>query len=278
MKRAIVYILSILFLCFQSCYIQRYKEIKEQYATFSKELNKVRNKNTALKQARQLKMDSIALFNKKAESMRIATILGDSMVEAYTKQIREKLGQDIWSDSITKAAQTAAKTTYMSKEEKDVLYWLNLARMQPDLYAELYVDPYQQLYDNAQWKSDSDDVWGIDVYTTYINTCYLYMAQLEPLIALVPDLENYKSAECHAIESGKTGYVGHDRTNCTEHFSAECCDYGPSEGFEVIHDLILDTGVPSLGHRYACLGRYSSIGIAQKSHLTYRYNTVLDFD
>lgn len=278
MRKIIIYGLVSCVLALQGCYIQRYNQLKHQYEAFSKEVSKVRSKNTKLKSEKQSKLDSISMYVRKATSMKQETMRADSMIEVYTLKIRAQLGEDAWGDSVKTAARTAATITYMSKEEKDVLYWLNLARLQPDLYAELYIDPFQQLYDNTAWRNGSEEIWGADTYITYINTCYLYMAKLEARNALIPDERNYKSAECHAIESGKTGYVGHDRTNCKEFFSGECCDYGPTDGFEVIFDLLLDIGVPSLGHRHICLGNYQTIGISQKPHLTYRFNTVLDFD
>lgn len=278
MKQLVIIFSVVCLLSMESCYIQRYSQKKKQVEAFSKEVSKVRSKNAKLKQERQSKLDSIALFVHKSMVMQKETMRADSMIEVYTQQIRNQLGSDIWGDSVKRAANTAAKTPYMSEEEKDVLYWLNLARLQPDLYAELYVDPYLRLYNNTEWRMGSPSNYRLEAHITYVNSCYFYMTRLGARTALVPDEVNFKSAECHAIESGKTGYVGHGQTNCTQHFSAECCEYGSEKGFDVILNLIMDYEVPSLGHRKACLGKYRTVGISVQPHLTYGVNTVLDFD
>jgi len=278
MKQLVIILSVLCLLSMESCYIQRYSQKKKQVEAFSKEMSKVRSKNAKLKQERQSKLDSIALFVHKSMVMQKETMRADSMIEVYTQQIRNQLGSDIWGDSVKRAANTAATTAYMSEEEKDVLYWLNLARLHPDLYAELYISPHLCLYKYYKGRIGSPYDDHIKTHITYINTCYIFMAKHDARAALVPDEANYKSAECHAIESGKTGYVGHDRTNCTQNFSAECCEYGSSEGYSVIHNLLLDVDVPGLGHRRACLATYHNIGISVQPHLTYGVNTVLDFD
>jgi hypothetical protein len=278
MKNSIIYFSLICLLMMQSCYLRRYQDMKTQYEAFAKELSKARSKNAKLKAEKQSKVDSIALFNNKSAAMKREITRADSMIEVYTNQIRAQLGDDIWGDSVEQAANTGSATAWMSKEEKDVLYWLNLARLQPDLYAELYIEPYLELYENQDWQSDAPYPYSFEMSVVYINTCYLSMANMDAKQAMVPDKECHLSAECHAIESGKTGYIGHDRTNCTEHFSAECCEYGSYTGFDVILNLLLDTGVPSLGHRVTCLGHYQSIGISVQPHLSYGVNTVMDFD
>jgi hypothetical protein len=277
--RKIVFILMVLTLPFlQGCYIQRYFNIKKEYEAFHKDLGKVRGVNSRLLAQRQTKLDSIHLVESNSKALRIGMIRADSMTELYTIQILKALGKDPWGDSVKKAANTAANTEYMSGNEKQVIYWLNIARMQPDLFAEMNLKPYLQLYDDDEWICCGEGAWGMETHVTYVNTCYLKMAKMDSLKALMPDENNYKSAECHATQSGITGYVGHERTNCQEHFSGECCDYGNEDPLGVILDLLVDAGVPSLGHRRICLGGYSGIGVSQKPHKGYRVNVVLDFD
>jgi hypothetical protein len=263
---------------FSGCYIQRYNDLKAEYENFRKDMSKVRSKNSTLKTQKQSKLDSIQQLNHAIANNKKELTRSDSMVEAYTLQIREKLGQDPWGDSVKKAAASASSTKYNSDEEKNVIYWLNLARMQPDLFVELYLDPWMQLYSSSDWPVDVLTNYYMEQRAIYLNTAYLEMAKMKSLNTLKPDEKLFQSAECHAKESGKTGYVGHDRTNCKEYFSGECCDYGVEDGKSILLDLLVDEGVPSLGHRHICLGGYRYIGVSQQPHITYCVNTVLDFD
>jgi hypothetical protein len=271
----------LIFVCLpflHGCYLQRYYNAKKEYEAYRKDLSKVRNQNVKLKIQKQLKVDSIHLIGSNSLALRKGMVRSDSMSEVYTLAIRKALGNEPCGDSVIKAANTAISTKYMSEGEQEIIYRLNLARMQPDLFAEMYLEPYLELYEDEEWICCGEGGWGMGIHVTYLNTCYLQMARMEPLNVLLPDEACYRSAECHATESGKTGYVGHERTNCRSHFSGECCDYGNKDALGVILDLIVDTGVPSLGHRYICLGNYSKIGVSQKPHATYRVNSVLDFE
>jgi len=74
-------------------------------------------------------------------------------------------------------------------------------------------------------------------------------------------------------------YVGHTRqtTECKTAYLGECCAYGNSDPLRIVLQLLIDEGVPSLGHRYICLGRYDVVGIATAPHTGYGSNTVLNF-
>ena len=261
----------------QGCYIQRYFQIKKQYEEFQKSYSKVRRTNNELKSRQKALNDSIALFDRKARSSIRSVTEADSMIEVYSLKIREQLGEDPWSDSVKFKARQAAKADFMNDKEEDVIYWLNLARQQPGLYAELYVDPYMKLYEDPQWLADGDfSSYANHVY--YENSAYVDLAGMASRHMLSPNKKCYESAECHAIESGKTGYVGHERTDCKRYFSGECCYYGSDNGFQIIRGLILDWGVPSLGHRHICLGYYKTIGVSIQPHASYGSNCVLDFE
>ena len=88
----------------------------------------------------------------------------------------------------------------------------------------------------------------------------------------------YLLANCFALESGASGAVGHHRIKCKQGFDAECCSYGFNTGREIVIQLLVDAGVPSLGHRKICLDNsMCNIGINIQLHAKYEYCCVLDF-
>ncbi|MBK7561766.1 MAG: hypothetical protein WAT34_08870 [Chitinophagaceae bacterium] len=168
-----------------------------------------------------------------------------------------------WNDTRYLSCNTAAKANYMTAAEKEVIYILNLARMNPVLFAKTVVNKYP--------------VNHSDYYTSLQNT----LLKLKPVKLLYPDSLSFAGALCHAINSGAEGYVGHKRSTeaCNQkwYYNGECCDYGHHKPLDIIMSLLIDEDVPSLGHRDICLGQYKKIGVSIQYHKTFQYNAVLDF-
>ncbi|NUM30734.1 MAG: CAP domain-containing protein [Bacteroidetes bacterium] len=157
---------------------------------------------------------------------------------------------------------SAQKTNWLSKKEKELIYWLNYARLNPKKFCMKYVIP--------RYKDELSDV--------YVATLIDYMLSMKPMPALMPDKTLYESALCHAESMGKAGKIGHARIDgCKSTYRGECCSYGLDDPLSVVIQLLVDKGVKSLGHRYICLGSYAKLGVSMKPHKTYRTNVVLDF-
>lgn len=157
---------------------------------------------------------------------------------------------------------SAKNTNWLSKDEKELYYWLNYARLNPKEFCMKYIYP--------EHLQDKNNV--------YIATLMDYMLHMEPVPALYPDKVLFESARCHAESTGKNGEIGHKRTDgCKSKFSGECCSYGLSKPLDVVIQLLIDKHVSSLGHRYICLGTYQTLGVSAKPHKSYNINYVLDF-
>jgi uncharacterized protein YkwD len=168
-----------------------------------------------------------------------------------------------WNEVKYLKCNTASKVNYMTSAEKEVIYILNLARMNPSLFANSVVKKYPANHTNY--------------YTSLMNTLLL----LKPVNLLIPDSMCFKSARCHATTSGAQGYVGHNRSTeeCKnkKHFNGECCDYGHNKPLDIIMSFLIDEGVSSLGHREICLDSYNKLGVSIQYHKLYGYTAVLDF-
>jgi hypothetical protein len=166
-----------------------------------------------------------------------------------------------WADKKYQGANTAVSETYLSQNERDVYYYVDLARMFPSRFADIYL-----LDEDGNPPSEGNKL-----------SLYQDLKKMKPLPPFQPDEQLSKTAECWANEAGKDGIVGHDRKNCKDDYWAECCHYGGSSALGVVLSLLIDNGVPSLGHRYACLGSYTLLGVSIRPHKTYGNNAVLDF-
>lgn len=176
-----------------------------------------------------------------------------------------------WNDEKYLAGNTATNANYMSEAEKELIYVLNLARMNPVLFANTVVKKYPDKPGEEYLRKEAH-------YISLLDS----MRKMKPLSLLYPDQSCYNSAACHATDTGEEGAVGHERSkkDCRNkmYFAAECCDYGHSSAVDIILSLLIDEGVPSLGHRKICLGTYyKKIGVAIRPHKTYKHTAVLDF-
>jgi uncharacterized protein YkwD len=215
--------------------------------------------------------DSILEFyvygKKKPPAEKVASALPDNRpankIEIKTIEIKA-IGQPKdfsagWDDPKYLEANSAVNEDYLTDQEKKIFYYLNLVRMNPKLFADTYLSHLR----------NSKDSYEISLYSE--------LQKLAPLPALKPNRKLYESAKCHATESGESGYLGHTRKKCAKYFMGECIQYGISDPLDVVISLLIDHGVPSLGHRKICLGHYNELGVAIEPHKTYRINTVMDF-
>ena len=168
-----------------------------------------------------------------------------------------------------KIANTASKIYYLKKAEKQVFYYLNLVRVNPKLFAQTF------LLKNKD---------NIDCLSDY-NSLYRELMNMSPLKPVHFDEEFYIHAKCHAIQSGKLDYVGHNRKNgsgcdpiVSNHSWGECCYYGENDPLVIVLELLVDCNYPDLGHRKIMLSeKFKSMGVFIAPHKSYNYNTVLDF-
>lgn len=176
----------------------------------------------------------------------------------------------IWSDHKYDVYNTASAANYLSLEEKNVLWVLNMVRAYPQQFLSTVVlNPKSEYY----VKPEKRNHYFISLMTT--------LKKMKPiLIPLTPDSIAFVSARCHAIQSGIEGSIGHirSRSECTKDFEGECCDYGNDNAVDILLNLLVDDGIPGVGHRLICLSNsYTKIGVAIQPHKVYEVNTVMDF-
>jgi uncharacterized protein YkwD len=175
-----------------------------------------------------------------------------------------------WTKEELEKANTAKNVSYLTQEEKQVIYYTNLARINPKLFAETYA---QQYIDTSGKKS------------SYTLSLIASLKKQVPLVALRPDSMLSKTAAEHATATGKTGATGHSGNNrryneVKKTFPrwGENCSYGYSDGLGIVMQLLIDEDHADLGHRKTILSeKYTHIGTAIRPHRKYNWNCVQDF-
>lgn len=165
------------------------------------------------------------------------------------------------------AANVAVNTPGLSSLEKEIYYYLNLARTAPKTFAQKYVKDY---------KGDGY------MFAERQESLYQQLMAMKPIARLVPDRALIETAVCFATQAGQAGLEGHSRkgTSCKEGFEGECCAYGKMSALANVIELLVDLGMGNedLGHRKIMLDpAYRTMGCAERDHKVYEKNLVLDF-
>ena len=173
------------------------------------------------------------------------------------------LAQD-WIIQEFETANTAKDVEILTYEEKEAIRYINLARLYPKKFAAIEIT-----------NCLADGSYSESKYTTsLINT----LKHMKPVGALYFNDNMFQLAKCFAEESGASGYVGHFRKTCKKGYDAECCSYGYETGRQIALQLLIDEGVPSLGHRLICLDKsMEKVGLNIQPHAKYGNCCVLDF-
>lgn len=182
-----------------------------------------------------------------------------------------------WTAQEIAAANTAADIDYLSEPEKQVILVVNLVRMNPIKFDSTFVKKYLESNEN-------------DSYTKSLQKD---LRNLSPVPPLAVHKKLFESASNHANALGRSGKTGHNSPNGAsmdarfEHFLkglkysmyAENIHYAEGRTpVEIVMDLLIDTGIESLGHRKNIFDKDARfIGVAMRPHKVYGTCTVQDF-
>jgi len=188
----------------------------------------------------------------------------DSIINPLAKFSNE------WNKIDYQNCNTAKELKYLKTTERNVIWIINMVRLNPRLFL-----------NSVLLNSKSPMYKSFKIRSFYYNSLIENLKTLSPNQSpLLPDTDLFITAKCHAYESGKIGYVGHDRKNntCVKDFFGECCYYGLEDPFHIVISLLIDEDVSNLGHRKIMLNKkYTLIGVSLQPHIDYGTNTVLDF-
>lgn len=190
---------------------------------------------------------------------------------SHAQENKEKYPFSKWDKDVLEKANTAKDVTYLTFEEKQVIFLCNLARWDGKLFAETYL---QQFIDSTETEKNS-----------YVNSLFTDLKKTKKISPLKPAEDLYKAANDHAKTTGKSGAIGHQ--NVKNRFkkyapsysdSAENCDYGNDKALDIVMSLLIDEGIPDKGHRKNILDKdMEYLGVSIEEHKKYDYTCVMDF-
>ena len=176
-----------------------------------------------------------------------------------------------FTDAQIEAANTAKDATYLSDDEKLVIFYINLARIDGQAFAEAYL---------SDLKGSSN---------SYEKSLLTDLADVKNRKLVIPNENLCKASKAHANDLNKSGKFQHDSSDGTKTFDrvkkyykggamAENIQAGPKDPFKIVRQLLIDNGTSSLGHRKNILNQtYVRIGVAIGPHPQYGSCCVQDF-
>lgn len=179
---------------------------------------------------------------------------------------------DLWENRDVINANVCAITDGMTQEEKDIVFYINLVRVNPSLFADTYLQKYLD-----EKKMNSSPI-ARELRSELKRTNPMEMLHWIPQLQQVT--VNY------ADTSGMKGQIGHiDFRKRMRPFikrytnTGENCSYGVEGALEIVIDLLLDEGQADRGHRKNILNpEYRFIGVAIREHNSrYKRVCVMDF-
>ena len=201
-----------------------------------------------------------------------------------------KASAQTWTDAEFKRANTAAFSDYLSNEEKNIVLYMNLIRINGEKFYYTFLQDYINNYNEKVRRYRDYNELKIAKNNSYYLSL-LKQVRVKNLPMFYPDERLTELSRSHATDLNKTNLDSHESSNgdkfnkrLAKYFPnkpmSENIDFGYSNSLDIVCHLLLDCGVPSLGHRFNILDqkyKLNTIGVSIQPHPSYSWCAVIDF-
>ena len=196
----------------------------------------------------------------------------DSLIKSNDLSLQQS-NLEQWSEMDLQQANTAVRNNNLSKEEKQIILYTNLARLNGAKFCKMYVSPLANR----------------DPNNSYIKSLISDLNTVKDLPMLYPNEKLINAAKYHAKDMSTSEDIRHDSSDGTPFdkrlikfgYNKRCGENvagGRHDPLGVVLDLLVDEGIPDVGHRKNILDKYfNAIGVSRNTHPKYYYNFVMDF-
>jgi hypothetical protein len=183
---------------------------------------------------------------------------------------------DHFSETTIVKAHSNIDVGFMTSQEEEVVFYMNLVRLEPYVFLEYILKPYvlhHQLNKNH-----------------YVKSLYSDLKKAKPTVPLLMKADLYDVAELHLKDIGVKGIEGHTGSNGksfkkrVDHLFetylavSENIGLGFDSPLDNVIGLLIDDGVKDVGHRKAILSlHYNCVGVSLGTHKNYVTGCVMDF-
>lgn len=196
-----------------------------------------------------------------------------------------------WTDAEFKKANTAANANYLTSEEKNVILYMNLVRLDGEKFYYTFLEDYINNYNSKVRQYRNYNELKIARNNSYYLSLLKHVKGVKNLPMFYPDEKLTSLSRSHAIDLNRNNLESHDSSN-GDKFSkrlakdfpnktmSENIDFGFSNSLDIVCHLLLDCGVPTLGHRFNLLdqkNKLNTVGVSIQPHPSYSWCAVIDY-
>lgn len=176
-----------------------------------------------------------------------------------------------FSPEVIQSANTAGNVSDLSKDQKELILWTNLVRLDPSSFSVMF---RQYIQDNKEFK------WS----NPYVQSLIIDLKNTPVLRPLYPSNLLHSNAYNHALYSQITQKRGHDNFDqraqiaFNQKYTAygENCAYYVRDPLHSVICLLVDENVADLGHRKIILdNNYNEIGVSVLPYYNNQYHVVV---
>ena len=196
-----------------------------------------------------------------------------------------------WTDAEFKRANTAANASYLTNEEKNVVMYMNLIRIDGEKFYYTFLEDYINNYNAKVKQYRNYNELRITRNNSYYTSLLKHLRGIKNLPVFYPNDKLTSLSRSHAQDLNRNNLDTHESSN-GDKFSkrlstyfpnkamSENIDFGYSNSLDIVCHLLLDCGVPSLGHRFNLLDqkyKLNTVGLSIQPHPSYTWCAVIDF-
>ncbi|WP_421940717.1 CAP domain-containing protein [Pedobacter sp.] len=196
-----------------------------------------------------------------------------------------------WSDAEFRKANTAANAPYLTDEEKNIVLYMNLIRLDGEKFYYTFLEDYINNYNAKVRKYRNYNELRITRSNSYYVSLLKHLRGVKNLPMFYPDERLTILSRNHAVDLNRNNLESHESSNgdkfnkrLSRYFPnramSENIDFGYSNSLDIVCHLLLDCGVPSLGHRFNLLDqkyKLNTVGVSIQPHPSYTWCAVIDF-
>ncbi|WP_276088787.1 CAP domain-containing protein [Pedobacter sp. JY14-1] len=199
--------------------------------------------------------------------------------------------ENAWSKEELTKANTAGGKTYLTPEERDIVLYTNLVRMNGEKFFNTFFQDFVEKHNRDMQQYSNYNTLKISRSDKYYTSLEKDLRKIKDLPVLWPDEALSWVARQHAKDMNKRNYAAHnspegktpkDRISqmYPRRSMGENLSFGFATGLGNVCMLLLDKNVPDLGHRKMILDTsygVNFVGVSIQPHKSYRYCAVMDF-
>ncbi|WP_442588533.1 CAP domain-containing protein [Pedobacter sp. AW31-3R] len=197
----------------------------------------------------------------------------------------------IWTPQELENANTAKNTSYLNEEEKKIVFYMNLARTDGEKFFNTFFQDFVNAYNAEMQQYSNYEELRVNRKDKYYRGLQQDLKGVKGLPLFSPDETLTWIAQQHTKDMNKNNIAGHHSSDgrspqdrISKYYAgramAETLAFGFSKGLANVSMLLLDKGVPDLGHRRTILGtsyKLRLVGVNIRQHPEYKYCAAVDF-